>query len=174
MRARDLAQYIYDKSKEMNISLDELKLQKLLYYVQGYSFKELLEPAFEDEFVHWENGPVLENIHFEFKNDTLCDKEPSNNISGPLGKLTNDILKATKNLSSKELAEMTHKEKPWLNNNGSIPKEDIKDYFSRNDPLKLSCYDSSRYSFGSSEESEKIYEKITNEHAKLYRDLAKL
>ena len=43
-----------------------LKLQKTLYYVQGYYLYRFGKPLFDDEIVNWAYGPVVPEAYFEF------------------------------------------------------------------------------------------------------------
>lgn len=47
--------------------ITNLKLQKLLYYAQGVFSALTGEFLFEEDFVAWEHGPVIESIYHEFK-----------------------------------------------------------------------------------------------------------
>ena len=53
MNAIDIARYIVQKNAEEDNAITNLKLQKILYYVQGYSFKQLGEAAFDDPIYKW-------------------------------------------------------------------------------------------------------------------------
>src|SRR5690606_17024633 len=47
--------------------ISNLKLQKLVYYAQGFSLALLDEPLFEDEIEAWMHGPVVPALYREFK-----------------------------------------------------------------------------------------------------------
>lgn len=55
----DISKYIINKSIEINKPVDNLKLQKLLYYVQAIFLTNSNEPCFVQDIVHWRHGPVV-------------------------------------------------------------------------------------------------------------------
>ena len=44
-----------------------MKLQKLLYYMQGYHVAALGQPLFSEAIEAWEHGPVVREVWYEFK-----------------------------------------------------------------------------------------------------------
>lgn len=51
--------------------MDEIKLQKLLYFTQREAIIRIGEPMFEAEFRAWMYGPVVLEIHERYKADDL-------------------------------------------------------------------------------------------------------
>ena len=51
---KDIAKYIISYSYEQNKPVSNLKLQKLLYFVQGESYKMTGEPMFEADMEAWQ------------------------------------------------------------------------------------------------------------------------
>lgn len=47
--------------------LSNLKLQKLLYYAQGYHLARLCQPLFLESLQAWAHGPVVESVYHRFK-----------------------------------------------------------------------------------------------------------
>lgn len=118
-------------------SLTPLKLQKLLYLSQGWSYVWDGIPLFQDEFEAWQYGPVnlrvynwlkkygrqeipeFEGEFYEFYN--LNDKET-------LDAIWNNYC----SYSAFELVELTHAQEPWqiaYENNVTIKNQDIKSFF---------------------------------------------
>ena len=64
----DVADYIIlrVKSEDETASLINLKLQKLLYYVQAWSYGINNKPMFDGEFEAWIHGPVNRAIYDRF------------------------------------------------------------------------------------------------------------
>ena len=63
----DAARYmIYVSYKGEQYTLTNLKLQKMLYLVQGWSFLWDGRPAFQGDFVLWSTGPVSPKVHAVF------------------------------------------------------------------------------------------------------------
>ena len=61
--ALTLANYILKKAQEQGISVTNSKLQKILYYVQGYYMARFNHPLFPDEIQAWKFGPVVPNVY---------------------------------------------------------------------------------------------------------------
>ena len=53
MDVKDLAIGIISYYNNNNLRISNLKLQKILYYVQGYVLKETNHPAFNAEIYNW-------------------------------------------------------------------------------------------------------------------------
>lgn len=66
-KALDIARYIINYSCEIERKITNLKLQKLLYYVQAEFLVSKNERCFDDEIVSWDYGPVVISVYDEFK-----------------------------------------------------------------------------------------------------------
>lgn len=148
MSAKELAKYIISeiKTRMTDSYLDEfdvtpLKLQKLLYYVQGYSLALTGKPAFREKIEAWRYGPVVESVYQEYKKynrgiipymEIQADEKPD----GTLLEIVKLVLLDKMRYSGETLARATHKEAPWRDNyagnytNAEIPADAIKKYFS--------------------------------------------
>ena len=122
--AKELAKYIIStiKNKMTDIQPDEfdvtpLKLQKLLYYCQGYSLALTGKPAFRDQIDAWNFGPVLESVYQAYKKyeggiipygEIEAETIPDETLQSIV-----DLVLADKGqYSGGALARMTHKENP--------------------------------------------------------------
>jgi uncharacterized phage-associated protein len=98
--------------------LSNLKLQKLLYYAQGWSLVYLGTPLFSEKILAWQHGPVVAEAYQDFKNLGREAIRPEH-IQADLPKESQiiDLLErvyATYAVySAWGLREMTHEEKPW-------------------------------------------------------------
>ena len=65
--ALDIAKYIiyYEHSKGREVS--NLRLQKLLYFVQAKFFQIYGEPCFYENMEAWDFGPVVVSVYHEYK-----------------------------------------------------------------------------------------------------------
>ncbi len=117
-------------------SLTPLKLQKLLYLAQGWSYVWDRRAAFWDEFEAWQYGPVNERVYETFKKygrseipqregrDLLEDFD----VRETLTAIWNDYGRMT----AYDLVELTHHQQPWCNayaRGSSITNNSIKQYF---------------------------------------------
>ena len=65
--ANNVAKYIIHRFQEAGDPVTNLKLQKLLYYVQGWHLGIFKNPAFNDEFEAWVHGPVIPEVFHAYK-----------------------------------------------------------------------------------------------------------
>ena len=65
--AIDVSRYIINKCHDELLSISNLKLQKLLYFAQGYSLAIIGKPLFYEEIEAWDFGPVVPVSYREFK-----------------------------------------------------------------------------------------------------------
>ena len=118
-------------------SLTPLKLQKMLYYAQGWHMALHGAELFPDELEAWAHGPVCPEVYHAFKGFGF-NPIPAQFPVQELPEFNDFITKlwtAYGPYSAKSLEEMTHQETPWLKSyDGSrckiIPKELIRSYFS--------------------------------------------
>lgn len=128
--------------------LTHLKLQKLLYYAQGWNLALYGHPAFSDEIEAWDQGPVVNDAYHAFKKygDRTINRgelgEPVQ-LGQQLGSLLARVWDTYGQFSAWKLRNMTHNEKPWADNfrEGAwhlrIPSEQIWDYFVEEPPIRL-------------------------------------
>lgn len=61
----------YSNEKEYNIS--NLKLQKLLYYIQTYFLVKKKRPCFDEDIEAWACGPIVPAAYLEFEQYGGCN-----------------------------------------------------------------------------------------------------
>jgi uncharacterized phage-associated protein len=124
-RIDDVADYVILKCTEGGESLNLLKLQKLLYYVQAWHLAFTGKPFFDEQFEAWVHGPVSREIHSRFRGDkTLYSLVSHADIRGgfnPDTALSDDarfhidsVLEEYAHLSGSQLETLTHREEPWV------------------------------------------------------------
>ncbi|KAF0821511.1 type II toxin-antitoxin system antitoxin SocA domain-containing protein [Cytobacillus firmus] len=125
-------------------SITPLKLQKLLYYCQGWhmAFNQG-EPLFNEELEAWEHGPVNRDIYIKYKNHRYLTIpiEPFINKTRkgkPIFKqkqldILNTVWETYGQFDGKYLEELTHQEDPWLETkrNTVIDKNKLFRFFTR-------------------------------------------
>jgi len=140
-------------SSETGSDLTNMKLVKLMYVAQGLSLSLLDRPLFNDDNIEaWKYGPVIPSIYHEFKhfksnpitsNSVSLEGEGWDELLEP--KLIDEddrkIVLLTwrlyKDISAKELVQLTHKEgTPWsltyrYGENRIISNNLIKKYYDR-------------------------------------------
>jgi uncharacterized phage-associated protein len=146
-RALDIARFfIFLKENDpRGLELSNLKLQKLMYYAQGYFLALYGKPLFDDPIEAWKYGPVIREVYNKYKSfgdlDIYEDDHSNYNYMELDSKKQSVIAYVWKILGEKTagtLVDKTHSESPWLdtwfNNEKIIPETKIKSYFDKNRP----------------------------------------
>lgn len=139
-RAEDIAEWFLNKNRiQMNFEDSEyitnLKLQKLLYYAQGYYLAKKNEPLFSDDFLAWEHGPVIRKIYNQYKkngsNGIKYNEDFKKDIDEETERILEEVYSEYGQYTAWKLRNLTHEEGPWKTTprNEIISKEKIKDYF---------------------------------------------
>ncbi len=135
---QDVAQcFLYMDGTNEGDGISNLKLQKLVYYAQGFYSAIFDKPLFNEEISAWTHGPVVPDLYHQYKHHGSNHIPPIDNFD--TGSLTKDEFELIKEVydvfgqySAWKLRNMTHEESPWLDHEadaGVIPKEDISEYF---------------------------------------------
>jgi uncharacterized phage-associated protein len=122
----DLAKYLlYLNKKEAEQAGDEavsdidpMKLQKLLYYCQGYSLGITGRVLFEDNIEAWRYGPVVRSVYKEYQRykgswiplDLVATPPPVDEYTSAVAKL---VMREKGQYSATALMRMTHEEPAW-------------------------------------------------------------
>lgn len=112
-----ISYYIINYCKNKNIEITNLKLNKLLYFINiDYMLNNNGIPIFEEEFLAWRHGPVLESVYnyFCFGIVSLVSDNLTYNLSNLKIQTINKVLDKKANMSAWELVELTHVTNgPW-------------------------------------------------------------
>lgn len=137
--ARNIAQYIIEYESNMQRPVSNLRLQKLLYFVQAQSLVSLNSPCFDDDIEAWDFGPVVPNVYQQYKifgsSIIPCDFTHSilEHISSTIKKAINSMLDICAQYTTSQLVEITHHQDPWINAYGKfdnrITPEAIAEYY---------------------------------------------
>ena len=136
----DIAKWFLNINRaQMNFEDSEyitnLKLQKLLYYAQGYYLARKNDPLFKEDFIAWEHGPVIRKVYDEYKKNGAKGIEYNEDFNISIDRETeiilNEVYEKFGQFSAWKLRDMTHQEMPWrtTTRNDIISKEKIKEYF---------------------------------------------
>lgn len=133
---KEIAKKIIAKTDtEHGDTISNLKLQKMLYYMQGFHLAFFGTPLFEEEIKAWQYGPVVPSVYEEYKR---YESKAIDLPEGPVIELTEDeeavfdnVYDEYNQFSAVALMKMTHKESPWRSTEISqvIDKEKIKQFF---------------------------------------------
>lgn len=141
--AIDVAKYIILFCKENGYSISNLKLQKLLYFVQAQFLTTTGEPIFPEEIEAWDFGPVVPDVYQHFKLwgsselPLVLARDAKSRIYKKDQEIMDEILEECAKYSASFLVEITHNQDPWFDAyekycNNVITKESIKEYFKNN------------------------------------------
>ena len=113
-----IANYIIEYEHSQNRSISNLKLQKLLYFVQANFFRILGIPCFSDRIEAWSFGPVVVNVYHAYKYygglDITKLKDVIVDISQEHKKIINEVLEKFSDTPVYELVDITHHQTPWI------------------------------------------------------------
>lgn len=115
----DIADYFLRiVDRDSGSTLTPLKLQKILYYAQGYYLAINDVELFREEFQAWTHGPANPKIYDKYKKYGYNSIDyPSNKpkkISDELLKFLYDIWNTFGIFDGKYLEKLTHSEEPWI------------------------------------------------------------
>ena len=141
----------YDVSKIANLLLrfaynadgnedlmSNMKLQKMLYYQQGFHLAYFGTPLFEDEIEAWMYGPVVPSVYYKYESSGRNGIEPDLDDEFEIKDkrelaLFNQVFSIYGKYSAFGLMDMTHKETPWASTptgkGNVIPKEKMRKFF---------------------------------------------
>ena len=134
--ALDVARYIINYNNRQGYSISNLRLQKLLYFVQAFF---LIHPnkdcvCFSDKIEAWDFGPVVPNVYKEFKHFGSADIPPVNHfvirdkdnffdskvlkysdatITDQDKILIESVIERFASYTTSEMVELTHCQTPW-------------------------------------------------------------
>lgn len=119
-----------------------LKLQKLLYYVQGWNLGIYGKPIFHADIQAWAHGPVVPDVFHALRHhgwNPVPVPSRAVNIEPQFESHIRNVLQAYGGFSAEQLERLSHTEKPWLDARGDIPpsapsrvvitQKSMKEYF---------------------------------------------
>jgi uncharacterized phage-associated protein len=138
MKAKEVAEYFISLvDEDSGDSLSNLKIQKLLYYAQGFSLAILRCPLFDEKILAWNFGPVVEAVYEDYKQFGSAAVPLSSDFNPDrfdpnVSELLNEVYGVYGQFSAAALVEMTHSEPPWkkTKRNNEVPLTAMQDYFS--------------------------------------------
>ena len=151
----DVSRYIINYSNKNKYSISNLKLQKLLYFVQAYFLITKDAPCFDAKIEAWDFGPVVPIAYHEFKQYgsgeipeiksylVFDSNDVWNTVSKPFNEdvissedreFIGKVVKQFSKYTASSLVELTHRQAPWkdvfeVGKNREITLQSIKNYF---------------------------------------------
>jgi len=116
-KALDIANKIISKTDlEHGDTISNLKLQKMMYYQQGFHLAYFGTPLFDEDIVAWQYGPVVPSVYKEYKSfesNSISTSKEGISLSDDEEELFNNVYEEYNRFSAVALMKMTHEESPW-------------------------------------------------------------
>lgn len=151
----EVCRHVINYSNDLNYGISNLKLQKILYFIQAVFLVMRTEPCFEERIEAWDLGPVVPIAYREYKYYgsgnipliTCCIQVDKKNIWDSVVKEYHDDVIAQRDkvlmdavvdkfadYSATDLVSITHRQAPWKDAyvrgmNKEITTKAIKEYF---------------------------------------------
>lgn len=119
--------------------ISNLKLQKLVYYAQGFHLALYKKPLFDETIEAWMHGPVIPELYRKYKKycDSFIPKPESlsmDKYGRKVKELLDEVYKVLGQFSAWKLRGMTHEEPPWKvayqqGDRTPISQQGLADYF---------------------------------------------
>src|SRR5262249_8109575 len=125
--AQDVADYIIWSSHESGSFISNLKLQKLLYYVQAWHLAVFQRPLFPEKFQAWVRGPAIPEIYERYRGYQWrhIDEEVKRPELNPKTlDFIEEVLEEYGPLDARRLEQLTRREDPWIEARRGIPDDE--------------------------------------------------
>nr|DAY01126.1 MAG TPA: hypothetical protein [Caudoviricetes sp.]DAY75333.1 MAG TPA: hypothetical protein [Caudoviricetes sp.] len=134
-KALDIANKIVSKTDlEHGDTISNLKLQKMMYYQQGFHLAYFGTPLFDEDIVAWQYGPVVPSVYKEYKSfesNSISTSKEGISLSDDEEELFNNVYEEYNQFSAVALMKMTHEESPWKTTeiNSVISRDKMMSFF---------------------------------------------
>lgn len=151
----DVCRHVINYSNDMDYGISNLKLQKVLYFIQAFFLISTPEPCFREKIEAWDFGPVVPEAYREYKHfgssnipkvtyfidsglkniwNLKVKRYVGDSISENDKKLINGVVDKFADYSATDLVLITHNQSPWKDAyvphmNNEITTDAIKEYF---------------------------------------------
>lgn len=136
LSCHDIADYfLVSQDEESGELISNLKLQKLMYYAQGFHLALYGTMLFPNDIEAWAHGPVVPELYHKFKGHGSAPLPRPENIAlekfnAQTRELLDDVINVYGQYSGWKLRNMTHEEAPWIESKpGVIHPQLMADYF---------------------------------------------
>lgn len=115
-----VAQYIIEHCNSIGKTISNLKLQKILYFVQAEFLVSKGEPCFREPIEAWDFGPVVPEVYHRYKvygsaSIPCIERQLYYPFSENDRVMIDGIVDECAKYSASMLVEMTHRQAPWKN-----------------------------------------------------------
>jgi uncharacterized phage-associated protein len=115
----DVAKYfLLQTDEEAGDTISNLKLQKLVYYAQGFHLAMHGTPLFNDQIQAWTHGPVTPALYHAYKecgSDAIAKPTEfdASGLTTEETELLDEVYSVYGQFSGWKLRNLTHEEAPW-------------------------------------------------------------
>ena len=155
----DVCRHVINYSNEQDYGVSNLKLQKLLYFIQAYFLtnKKDNTPCFDEKIEAWDFGPVVPEAYRQYKQygsgdiptiksyilfdaDDIWNSKrvgfTDNIIKDEDKSLIDKVIDKFADYSATDLVSLTHRQSPWINayaphQYNEITIDAIREYFNK-------------------------------------------
>lgn len=115
--ALEIAKYIISKCFKEGVPVTNLRLQKLLYFIQLESYKVYGKQLFNNDIAAWQFGPVVPDVYYKYSvyaGMPILLQYDNLNLCNKVTNIVDDVIEKNKNIPIWKLVEITHKpDGPW-------------------------------------------------------------
>ena len=113
VKATEAANYLIYLTSDSFDDMTNMKINKLLYYAQGYYLRKYGVPMFEDTIEAWEHGPVVASVYDRYKDHgdspvTEWEESQLSAVSEDAASMLLDVAREYGRYTASTLRNMTH------------------------------------------------------------------
>ena len=126
--ALDVAKYVINYEHSQGREVSNLRLQKLLYFIQAKVLMETDAPCFNDEMQAWAFGPVVPVVYYQYKifaGMDITSEDDTPNFSKKISSYITETLEDCSKYPTFQLVDITHTQDPWKNARAKGDKSEI-------------------------------------------------
>ncbi len=124
--AQNVAEYIIWTSHESGSFISNLKLQKLLYYVQAWHLAVFQRPLFPEKFQAWLRGPAIPEIYQRYQGyrwRNIDEEVRRPDLDDRTVEFMEEVLEEYGPLDARLLEQLACGEDPWIQARGEIARD---------------------------------------------------
>ena len=124
--ASEVAKFILGRFQSKGEPINNLKLQKLLYYSQAWHLAIHGNPLFNERIEAWTHGPVIPTVFQQYKAfrwSPISIEDVSAKLPPKATAHVEEVLAEYGKFTSWDLERMTHNEDPWKITRGGLPAD---------------------------------------------------
>jgi uncharacterized phage-associated protein len=136
LSAHEIAKYFVSLvDEEAGDSISNLKIQKLLYYAQGFHLAFFDKPLFPEAIKAWAHGPVVPQVYHDYKEygagPILLTKVNLDDYPAQIREFLDEVYSVYGQFTASKLRDLSHSEPPWKDTPQSetIPHETMRTFF---------------------------------------------